>query len=240
MLRILPSFVKSILDLIYPAKCISCGLVGDYICPSCFQKYVHVNETTKCIVCDLPTESAQTHRDCFESSFVDSYIAFCKYESVVKELMYQGKYRFSRDIYKFLGKLLINHLFANSLDKNISKKTIVTSVPLHPKKLRDRGFNQAEIVAKVVASRLNCPYVNLLERSVHTSSQVTKGKDDRELNLLGAFKLTESGAEALTEFDQVILVDDILTTGATINLCAGQIKKQVDIQTIALVVASER
>ena len=119
-----------------------------------------------------------------------------------------------------LGKLLITTArpFCAGVD------IVVVPVPLHRRRLWDRGFNQAELLARVVAQELAYPLVAPLTRRVPTRPQFNLSRRDRRANIAGAFAMKPRGREQINH-KIVLLVDDIVTTGATMNECAKILKQ---------------
>jgi len=109
------------------------------------------------------------------------------------------------------------------LDSGELKNFVVTAVPLHFTRLLGRGFNQSELVGKGLADRLNLVYAdNILYRSRKTDSQVEKSKSERRENVLNAFKIFD---RKLVKNKKILLVDDVITTGATVKECAKVLKR---------------
>ena len=126
----------------------------------------------------------------------------------------------------------------NRADKAISSKTLLVPVPLHIKRLREREFNQSAIIASVISRRSGIPLLaNVLIRHRHTMPQVELGGMDRRENVAGAFSIEDS---SLIEGKEIILVDDVYTSGSTVNECAKVMKKngaeKVYVVTIARMV----
>ena len=123
-------------------------------------------------------------------------------------------------------------------DKAMSAKTLIVPVPLHVKRLREREFNQSAIIASVIGRRSGIPLLaNVLIRHRHTMPQVELGGMDRRENVAGAFSIEDS---SLIEGKEIILVDDVYTSGSTVNECAKVMKKngadKVYVVTIARMV----
>ncbi len=126
----------------------------------------------------------------------------------------------------------------NRADKAMSSKTLLVPVPLHVKRLREREFNQSAIIASIISRRSGIPLLaNVLIRHRHTMPQVELGGMDRRENVAGAFSIENS---TLIEGKEIILVDDVYTSGSTINECSRVLKKngadKVTVVTIARMV----
>jgi len=229
-----------ILDLIWPRACIGCGnRRHSYICRQCFTKYISVNKLNeqRCVVCGFSSSLGQTHRECNDLTFIDQTLVFAKYDGILKKLLTAGKYSGHWSIYPELAQYCERH-FHIILRNLISTSTLVTSVPLHKSKLIGRGYNQAEIIAKFISKQIQIPYRELILRNKYTETQVQKTKTERYTNLLGAF--SPISKELTLSEKTILLVDDVLTTGATLNNCAKVLKDLGAFKVICLVVASER
>lgn len=152
---------------------------------------------------------------CIETLYVPfSY----KKDNVVGRLIKRLKYTFSEEIADMLGKCAVERLWEH-VDWNDVE--CMVAVPLSRERLSWRGFNQAELLAKVVSRALcdrgvEVPVVHLLERTQDTAAQATLSRSERLTNLKGAFRFVGSRVPR-----SVLLIDDVYTTGATLNECAS-------------------
>lgn len=138
----------------------------------------------------------------------------------VQQLLHNLKYRGKHEISAFLGEWLGNELALIPEYQNID---IVIPVPLHPKKRKKRGYNQVSGFAKALAKHLNASYIDtILCKSKNTKTQVFKGRFSRSDEVLDAFFVSEINS---LEGKHILLVDDIITTGATMEACALQLLK---------------
>ncbi|UJP65928.1 ComF family protein [Mongoliitalea daihaiensis] len=159
---------------------------------------------------------------------VMSFLRFTK-KGMSQRLLHQLKYKNKPDIGVTLGKLygqlLIQHSFADAWDQ-------ITPVPLHPSKQKRRGYNQSEQFGKGLADSLQIPLVNSLIRSVNTETQTRKSRSQRLDNVENVFQVVNS-----VENKRVLLVDDVMTTGATLVACANSLLEakasMVDLAVIA-------
>lgn len=136
-------------------------------------------------------------------------------------LKYQGR----DDIGIFLGRQFGLELKNSDLFKPI---TAIVPVPLHPKRLKERGYNQAEVIAVGLSEAMGVPVVtDVLHRNVYTQTQTKKTRMERMQNIAGAF--TVSNTEKI-ERGHVLLVDDVITTGATLETCAQTLLDSVDVK----------
>lgn len=169
-----------------------------------------------------------------ELEYATSLLLFQK-KGNVQKLMHELKYRGHREISEFLGQWMGAILAQSEMQSNIEA---VIPVPLHLKKLGSRGFNQVEDFGKEIATSLNVPYFdNVLLKTSFTATQTLKARLSRWGNIEETFVLANPH---LIENKHVLLVDDIITTGATLEACSGVIKKaggvKISIASMALVV----
>lgn len=217
------------LDLIFPKRCVSCGHIGSYICDDCFSK-VEFIEKAVCPVCQRQAIEGRVHPGCAGKYRLDGLVVACRYSGPAKRAIAKVKYKWIYDIEKVFVDLLVKNLWRFDLPKDV----ILIPVPLHAKRKRWRGFNQAEILAKHLAKTFKVPFANLLVRSRETKTQVGLSRDERRENVKGAFSLysyrhpdTErSEVEgSLIKGRNIILVDDVFTSGATMAECANVLKR---------------
>jgi ComF family protein len=151
------------------------------------------------------------------------------YDGAIKAAIRALKYDGERAVGRVLADLLVAHLPGDW----VGRVTAVTAVPLHPSRQRDRGFNQAEMLAQPVARALAVPYwCRALVRRRQESAQAGLDARARRLNVVGAFD-----ASRVPEASTVLLVDDVFSTGATADACAAALKRAgasaVVVQTLA-------
>ncbi len=208
----------NLLDFIFPRRCVSCGKLGRYFCLKCVGK-IDSRIPTICPVCDRPSISGFTHARCQTKYTLDARISFFYYEGVIRDGIKALKYRFVSD----LAHDLINLIPQDSLSL-IPKSSVLVPIPLHSSRMRFRGFNQAEILGKFLAKRLDIPIqTDVLTRTRKTKPQVeVKDRKKRLKNMEGVFSVNQS---AIINYQlAIILFDDVYTTGATFRSAASQLK----------------
>jgi ComF family protein len=193
-------------------------------CGACFSK-IHFIQSSLCPRCGIPFAGADggSHLcgDCIVSKAAYSTArAVGRYESTLLEAIHRFKYNGRISIGEALGKLMAEFAYPTF---NIRDYSLIMPVPLHPKRLRERGFNQSVVLAREVSKRLHISLDFMtLRRHIYTDPQISLGKKEREVNVHGAFSVTDS---AKVEGQEIILVDDVYTSGSTAKECARVLMK---------------
>lgn len=219
----------SLLDLLFPKRCVSCGKFGAYICSECFSKIEFVDKPV-CPYCERPAFSGRAHPGCLKKYGLDGLVVVCRYRGPVRAAIVKIKYKWVWDIEKVLVDLIAENLWKFDFPKDAA----LVPVPLYPRRKRWRGFNQAELLARDLSKRFKHPFVDLLVRKKATRPQVELASEARKKNVLGAFALRPSQHPKGKSY---ILVDDVFTTGATMSECAKVLKRAGADEVWAMAVA---
>ena len=225
------SIFARFLELIYPPRCHICqGFLTDdrgenrHFCQDCLDSLIKIDPPI-CPVCGIPFAS-RVEEDhicgaCLRKRpFFDGLAAPYLYEGGIMDVIHQIKYSGKTYLAESLGNVLAS--FACERFGAIDD-ILIMPVPLHPKRLRERGFNQSLVLAKAVRPLLDARLDFLsLRRVKYTQPQTGLKRDERRKNVKGAFGL--AGLPDL-KGRTVILVDDVATTGTTLNECARVLKK---------------
>lgn len=224
----------SLVNLLYPPLCGICNkklLTGQeaalLICKDCLAK-IKKNPPPHCKKCGRSlcglTDNIETCWECFDRNFYfeRSWSGFF-YEGVVKEALH---------LLKYSGKIFLSNLFSNLLIQFLKNNIEilegidgVISVPLHSVKLREREFNQAHILVEVITKEFKLKDLSrCLKRTKVTRPQSELDKKERFNNVKGTFEIPVSTYEVVCG-KNILIVDDIFTTGATLNECARVLKK---------------
>jgi ComF family protein len=205
---------NALLDLMFPQVCVSCHhRIPDqkvWLCGSCYDNLSYLPEQ-HCPKCGIPLEGEECF-NCYENSFVFSQaVSVFLYETSAKAMVHSLKYE---------GLWTISDWFANQMfrvllqGKTLAGVDVVTAVPLHRVRRRERGYNQSDLIAKALASRMGKPFTDkALVRTCYTTSQTLLDRRERRKNLIGAFKAAKKGIKGRS----FLLVDDVFTTGTTVN-----------------------
>ena len=210
MRRLLSDFLR----LLFPRLCAAC------------QQSLHQGEQVICLSCayDLPYTDFHTYADnpvarAFWGRIpVQSAMALLYFQrgNRTQQLLHQLKYQRQPAIGSFLGSKIGERLATSSATN--APIDLIIPVPLHPKRQRSRGYNQSEQIARGIASVLQVPVdTSILRRQAHTSSQTRKDRTARVENMAAAFLVKQP---ALLQHKHILLVDDVITTGATLEACA--------------------
>jgi len=154
------------------------------------------------------------------------------YEDVLKELVHTFKYKRRISLSKLFARLLTE--FINNNPEITEKADLVTFVPLHNSRLREREFNQSKLLASKISDIFGIPLFDTLDKVKATRSQFELSRSERLVNLGGAFRIRHAGKIA---GKSILLIDDVLTTGATLSECAGVLKAAGAIEVRCLTLA---
>jgi competence protein ComFC len=204
-------YLSALADLFYPERCVGCERrASDVLCRTCFDTLPRVGSPV-CGRCGLPTAFATFV--CEECKNVDfgfqSARAPLKYDGVGKQVVHALKYRgYKRVVGRLAAPLMLQVVGEGHFDA-------VVPVPLHSSRLRKRGFNQAELLARGVAEKLKATVSDTLEVVRGTRDQVELSAAQRRANVAGAYTATKPLR------GKILLIDDVFTTGATMSACAG-------------------
>ncbi len=218
-------------DLLYPETCAGCHLPQPTVephtlCAGCLAKLrrIHMPYCQTC--CESFSGQAPAAFRCSNCS--DRQLAFdfavCAYESMglVREFIHQLKYERQIWLRGVLGWLLSH---AATEPRLMAENWILTPVPLHPRRFREREYNQSAELARAVASRLGWPVIQGLKRTRYTTTQARLDRQERLRNLQNAFALKYLAKWRKSYAGKnVLLVDDVFTTGATAHECARILK----------------
>jgi competence protein ComFC len=255
--NIIPKSKKFLLDLFFPKFCLGCQEEGSYLCDDC-RALLDIAEFDYCL-CDkkpqrLPpqdpkgTLSGKCQR-CRDKKLSGLYFALpYKEKQLTKKLIYNFKYPpYLKDLAKTLASILIEHfVIAGKNTDEIWENGVLVPVPLDKKKLKIRGYNQSEELSKELSKILQIPVISdSLIKTKFTKQQMELTKEQREKNLLGAFTINpvrnsppageiSNGVKNSSPIfgKKVFLVDDVYTTGSTMEECAKVLKKDIGVKSV--------
>lgn len=220
------------LDLIFPRWCVGCGGEGSFLCQSCQRSLPRV-EPPFCPRCGKPQAGGQLCSGCVEwSAAIDGMRSPFRFEGAVREAVHQLKYRNLRALVPLLSGLLNDYMRTCPMPGEV-----LVPVPLHRKRLRERGYNQSRLLAEGLGRLNNLPVVaDCLVRQKHTPPQArTSTVEERRDNVVGVFACRDDRLQG----KQVLLIDDVATSGATLDACATTLKASGAVSVWALTFARE-
>ena len=212
-------FGENILDILCPKTCPMCDKIisrHENICTNCHSKLVYIHEP-KCKKCgkELRDEAKEYCADCsVKKHYFDLNVAVFEYSAMVSKSLYKFKYHNRRTYARFYGEAIAKHC-ANDIRR--WNPDVIVPVPIHYKKRIKRGYNQATLIARELGKEINI-YVDekYLYRVVNTRPMKELNKTNRKKNVENAFKIYKN----VVKYKKIILVDDIYTTGSTLDACA--------------------
>lgn len=202
-------------DIFFPKFCVGCGFLGNYICLSCQRKLI-VSEDT-CLYCRKRSYLGLTHPGCSSKCRIDGLLSVFLYNPMMKKIIKNIKYRLVTDIFNDLFKMLPPECMQKiSALSKLSNELNIQAIPLHSQRLKQRGFNQTEVLRDYFSKHVSClPVVNVLKRVKNTFPQAQlDSKKQKYLNMKGAFEVIN---EANVTWKNFILIDDVVTTGSTVK-----------------------
>jgi ComF family protein len=235
MVTVLPQITKLkriALDLLFPQWCIGCGREGSYICDTCRQSLSWISPPV-CVKCGKPGKEPGLCPVCYHwDSAIDGIRAPFVFEGIIRRAIHDLKYHNLRALVPYMAGLLYEYLNTSPLPGDV-----MIPVPLHRKRLRERGYNQSDLLAQDLGKLFRLPVdVDTLKRKSYTTPQArTNSVIERRENVSGAFSCT---GERLVG-KRIILIDDVTTSGATLDACAGALKAAGVVSVWGLVIAIE-
>src|SRR5262245_9333641 len=218
---------QAAVSLLYPATCTICGKsvrAGEYLCNNCEAKIIRIVPPF-CETCSEPFEGSITNiftcANCAHRTiYFDAAVAAYRGRGIVREIIHE---------FKYAHQIHLRHLVACWLRAALDDErlrvchfNIIVPVPLHPARQRERGFNQAGLLAELLSAQTAIRSKPVLERIRYTTTQTALDRSERMENLHNAFRLRKN---ADVRGLRVLLIDDVLTTGSTLNECARVLKR---------------
>jgi competence protein ComFC len=227
-------YFSQFLDFLAPQKCVGCKTRWLFLCENCISKQ-RLNEAY-CYICKQKSVYFKIHEQCKKWFFLDAVIIAYHYNnSFIKTSLHEGKFYKKKDILSQYGKIL-SWFFSKHLAQNKTK--VFSPIPLHFLRQWKRGYNQSEILAKTLSWELQVPYQNTLKKTKHTRHQSHLSRTQRLDNINNCFQIRKRYQDKLDK-DIYILIDDVVSTGTTLNEAAKILKQNGAKQVIACVIASD-
>lgn len=221
-------------DILFPVYCVGCEREGEWCCRDCFLK-IEPRAVQECPVC-YRENSGEACGGCKADSFLEGTLALYRYKehTPLGRLIKQLKYQHARETIKIFRELIFRARYIFNPHFESEKEIALIPIPLHERRKRERGFNQAELLAKLILKvwkeqeEVNGVQLdkNSLVRTRYTEQQATLSHDERVSNLKSAFKWQGTAVP-----ERVVLIDDVFTTGSTLQ-AAAQALKQAGVQRV--------
>ncbi len=207
-------------SFVYPSLCSTCWrnlAPGEfYICPNCWNGFERVAPTESIIQAIEAKFLADKSIDKLDSVFL--FEQDPRVRVAIHLLKYAGAVRIADRLGIFVAKKIVN-------DEKLSVSDMLVPVPLHPARKRERGYNQSELIAKRISQELDIrSEFKILERTRQTQTQTLFDAEGRKKNIAGAFSMKKQ-SENLIKGKNILLIDDVITTGSTIRECAKILKE---------------
>ncbi|MDO8638599.1 MAG: ComF family protein [Candidatus Daviesbacteria bacterium] len=217
----------NLLDLLFPKLCVGCGEWGTYFCSRCIANIAQTDLV--CPNCEKNAIGGAVHPLCKKRYGLDGLWSLGIYQDPLKKIIQKLKYKFVREVAEVLVNLMVEYwakydaYFLSEIKKDGGENWVIIPVPLHPKRENWRGFNQSALIGQILSNSIGLAYSESLKRIRHTKPQVSLKSWQRKQNIRGAFSLSTSNEKL--EAMNVLLVDDVWTTGSTLKECCYILKR---------------
>lgn len=217
------NYIARILGIIYPIKCVECGRIGNkYLCIRCRARL---------------GMKIETHFERYKNKNFKKHIYLFKYDGWIRERIIKYKFRNNAYLYRLFLELIIETNNENNLFNNYD---YIIPVPISKKRKKERGYNQSELMAKGITKQINnISLARIIDKKIDNKAQSTLNQKERESNVKGAYVVNEKEIAKFKDIvnKKILLIDDIFTTGNTVNEAARVLRyygiKSIDIFTIA-------
>lgn len=233
-------FISNIGNLLFGNICIYCShkiITNSDLCSDCWNKIKFIHQPN-CMKCFLPLPTNRQNIYCpyciKNKSFFDKAISVCHYNEFMKKMIMQMKYHYKNYLIKIMANFMSQY-FKTYLENS----DFLISVPMHSKKLINKQFNHTALLNNQISKNTNIPIIhNLLLKTKNTPSQTGIDFKLRHKNITGSFAINPKFNLSLKDLT-ITIIDDVYTSGATVNQCAKTLKalnpKTINILTLARV-----
>jgi len=222
-----PTLKEKILDVLFPPRCSSCFREGVFLCEECFRA-IPVLPSVQCPICERRIPEGEVCVRCRGLSGMHRFVAASSYDHpIVSQAIHDMKYRFVRDLAFPLGVLLSDAIW-RYWKKSMPADCAILALPLAKQRLRWRGFNQSILLAEYIAKKFGCPLLAsegpaaVLKRRKHSKPQILLARAEREKNVQGVFVVRHP---EILKRKVILLVDDVMTSGATLFEAAKTLRR---------------
>ena len=235
-----PSLLRDIFEtavvFLYPARCRVCKASLEvtsipYICANCWHD-IQFLESPWCDICGTPNVDGRCDECAISPPRYGKLRSIALYQTTLQQAIHLFKFEKKKVFVRHLIRLMNTHI---PKDCVMAEYDFILPVPIHKKRLRERGFNQATLLAKGIAETEGVPILtNALVRRRHTVAQSSLGMDARQHNIIGAFEIRKP---EVIHNKRILIIDDVFTTGATVREVVNEVWKadpaEVDVLTLA-------
>ena len=211
--------IELAINSFFPCRCISCGKVGGFLCPQCLGEIPRLLPPI-CPQCGRPQASGILCPICRRrKTEIDGIRSLFRFEKAIRKAIHELKYRNLKAISPCLAELLADYIRVNSLPGDA-----LVCVPLHPRRLRERGYNQSSLLAKELGRRIDMPVIEDCLIRVKQAQPQVRAVDlgERWMNVADAFVCRDEKVSG----KRIMLIDDVCTSGATLESCAVALKNK--------------
>lgn len=216
MLKPLQSITAKLVDVVAPARCMGCFRTNTWLCDKCLSRF----ETTQltCIGCNQEQPRGRTCPECKHSISLTGVVSVGRYESpLLRRGIYWFKFKGVKDIAEPLAHLMLSRMPVISALKQLQQNAALVPVPLHKRRMLERGFNQSLELCEIISYALKIPVYDIVDRTKQTWTQAKLPETLRNNNVKDAFKI-KSGTKISRS--KLIIIDDVTTSGSTLDAVA--------------------
>lgn len=231
----LKAYFNAIKNILFPRLCFYCGkkITHGYLCQVCEEKIEFLHPPL-CRLCSMPINRNSTNicKNCIKKSAdYDKLVSITAYKEPLISLVHLFKYKDCDYLAEYFAALMIKHL--SKINFSLEEYSFITSIPVHSQTYKKRGYNQAELLGKKIADYFKIPFKNdIIYKDKFKPSQAKLPKEKRESNIKNTFTVKNNLLN-----QNIVIIDDIFTTGATIRECASTLKKKGADNILAITLA---
>lgn len=211
-----------IIDFLFPKRCVGCLSSDDYLCSSCIKRITPAIQT--CPTCTKPSVDGMTHSKCLRPLSLNGLFSLWKYKGPIRKAILVLKYKYAYGMGEVLADKAAERLVKSKI-LNGKDGSSLLPIPIHKRRKNNRGFNQTEVVGKLIAEKMLWQYRGkMLIKTRYTVPQTGLERTIRLRNQRNSYKVI--GLNGIDKKQTVFLFDDICTTGATIKEAAKTLKRK--------------